>query len=108
MSFPTFTTHTNKELNEQDLEPEQEEDMNLAQEYGQIEDEALLPSMFNDVSFMYETIRGRIPPDEMKPDSQKRPKGNLNWTAIALTHLLLLLNPFPLWTSFGPPFFKCS
>jgi hypothetical protein len=80
------------DLNEQDFQPDTPEDMNLDLDDGNIEEEALLPSMFNDVSFMYETIRSRIPPDSMKPRGRKNPKGHLNWTAIALTQLLLLVN----------------
>lgn len=79
-------------INEQDLDSENDDDMNLDGQDRDVEEEALLPSMFNDVAYMYETVKSRIPPDTMKPDSKKKPKRHLSWPAIALTHLLLLVN----------------
>jgi hypothetical protein len=69
-------------------EPNRNED-NLT---GRYEAEAALPSMFLDVSAMYETIKDLVPPEERKTTVRKKPRGELSYTAIALTQLLKLIN----------------
>ena len=59
---------------------------------GRYEPEPTLPSMFLDVSSMYDSIKALIPPDERKPTVRKKPRGELSYTAIALTQLLKIIN----------------
>ena len=80
-------------INELDLDSENDDDMNLDGQDRDVEEEALLPSMFNDVAYMYETVKSRIPPDTMKPDSKKIPKrhlSNINCGLIQTTKLIVV------------------
>jgi hypothetical protein len=70
----------------QDCEEPNRSDNNLT---GQYEDECLLPTMFLDATDMYNAIKDIVPPKERKPTV--RPRGELSYTAVALTQLLIKL-----------------
>lgn len=66
-----------------------DEDMNLSDHF---EDESPLPSMYKDISLMYEKIKHLTAPENRKPTSRKTCKREMSMTGVALSHLVMLVN----------------
>jgi hypothetical protein len=66
------------------------DDMNL--DHDLFVSESALPSIFNDITMLYDSKKHLIPPEESKPNARKQPLGHMNSQNIAMSQLLILVN----------------
>jgi hypothetical protein len=66
------------------------DDMNLDDDM--FVSEFALPSIFNDVTMLYDSKKHLIPPEESKPNARKQPLGHMTSQNFAMSQLLILVN----------------
>ena len=81
--------HSTFSTSEIDFYGVNDDDMNLSDHF---EEESPLPSMYKDISIMYEKMKRLIAPEEKKPKSRKECKNQMSLTGVALSHLMMLVN----------------